>query len=133
MNMAITMGMPATEHSVYSMITVPGMVFFALLNPTDECREMWRKGTLVVPGGTFRNYSQIIEDGHAGYYIVQSGKRFVEQRAQISEKQRAVLLEAAAKYRASGSKPSERIARAGIQDHRNREVGHRTGDVADER
>jgi hypothetical protein len=132
LNMAITMGMPATEHSVYSMITVPGMVFFALLNPTDACREMWRKGTLVVPGGTFRNHSQVIEDGHAGYYIVQSGELFSGKQAEISEKQRAVLRDAAANYRASGSRPTERIARAAIQDRRNREVRNRTGDAGDE-
>jgi hypothetical protein len=122
LNMAITMGMPATDDSVYSMVTVPGMVFFGLLNPTDECRRKWRKGTLVVPGGTFRNHRQIMEDGNAGYYIVQLGKRFVEQHAQISEKQRTVLHDAAARFRASGSKPTERIARAAIQDHLNRQA-----------
>lgn len=132
LNMAITMGMPATDDSVYSMVTVPGMIFFCLLNPTDECRRKWRKGTLVVPGGTFRNHCQIIEDGNAGYYIVQSG-RFVEQHAQISERQRIVLQDAAAKFRASGSKPSERIARAAIQDHLNRQAANHAGDAPDER
>jgi hypothetical protein len=120
LNMAITMGMPATDDSIYSMITVPGMVFFGLLNPTDGCRQKWRKGTLVVPGGTFRNHHQIIEDGSVGYYIVQSGKRFAEQSAQINEKQRAVIDAAAARQIATGSKPSERIARAAVQDRENR-------------
>src|ERR1700683_1368534 len=66
LNLAISVGMPATDHSVYSIVSVPGMIFFALLNPTDECRHLWRKGTLVLPGGTIRNHHQVIEAGHAG-------------------------------------------------------------------
>jgi hypothetical protein len=116
LNMAVTVGMPATDHCVYSLVTVPGMVFIGLLNPTHECRAMWRGGTLVAPGIIFRNHRQTIKDGHAGYYLVESGKRFTEQHSRISPKQRTVLREAAARHKASGKRPSARIARAALQD-----------------
>ncbi len=120
LNMGISLGMPATERSVYSIVTVPGMLLTTLLNPTAECRRMWQKGTLVVPGGLFRNYEQTIEDGHVGYYLVESAKRFAEDRTQITEGQRAVIRKASARYKAMGTTPSERIARATLQDYYNR-------------
>jgi|GEM_PF-5238036 hypothetical protein len=120
LNMGTSLGMPATECSVYSVVTVPGMLLTTLLNPTDECRRMWRKGTLVVPGGLFRNYQQTIEDGHVGYYLVESANRFAEQRTRITEKQRAVIRKAATRYKTMGTTPSERIAHATLQDYDNR-------------
>lgn len=119
LNMAVTVGMPATDHSIYSLVSVPGMVFIGLINPTEECRSMWRAGTLVAPGSIFRNHRQTIEDGHVGYYLVESGRRFAEQQGQISPKQRIVLQAAGAQHKASGKRPSERIARAALQDRYN--------------
>lgn len=125
LNMAITLGMPATDHSVYSLVTVPGMVFIALINPTDECRQMWRKGTLAVPGGTLRNYRQTIEDGHVGYYLVGSAAKFADRQLEITEKQRAVLQVAAVRQQKMGRKPSDRIVRAALQDDYNRRKAER--------
>jgi hypothetical protein len=128
LNMAVTVGMPATDHSVYSLVSVPGMVFIGLINPTEDCRAMWRGGTLVVPGSIFRNHRQTIEDGHVGYYLVESGRRFAEQQSQISPKQRTVLREAAARHKSSGKRPSERIARAALQDlHNSRSPSEQSG------
>jgi hypothetical protein len=76
----------------------------------------------VTPGSVFRNHHQTIEDGHFGYYLVESGRRFVEAQGQISPKQRAVLASAAARHKASGKRPSERIARAALQDAQNSRV-----------
>jgi hypothetical protein len=89
--MANDLQLVGTGDRLYFYAILSGIVIVSPLRLPVDCGNLWRGGTLLLPGETIRAHDQTIEDGEFGGILATFAATLRQGKAAISPRQRARL------------------------------------------